>query len=178
VLFFFWTFRSGCKLILEKLFYKLTMNVAIIFVALFAIPSVHSAPSPANYFAWLRTFNLQGSTNVAANGAGDGAPASCLPNVEPSPIKLAATLKADPTTSYFISSQMTKDRCSNHCAVKFGVPIVYALFDGNKCFCLPQTSKAWNHFSSNENVGVCNSRCAGKNTAFCGGSSSTFVSFA
>jgi hypothetical protein len=157
------------------------MNVAVIFANLFTILSVHSTPLPANYFDWLRSFKLKANTILSANGANgnvdgyEAAPKSCLPNAERSSKKFVASLKADSTTYYITSSQMTKEICSRHCKDTFGIPIVYALFDGNKCFCLPQTSNAWNYFSSLEDIGLCDSKCSGRRNQFCGGSFSTFV---
>jgi hypothetical protein len=145
---------------------------ALIIAALFATTSVRSVPVPANYFDWLRYLNLRPGRNVvSAAGHLLGESSSCLPNIELSPKKLAATLKADPTTSYFTSSQMTKDKCSRHCTDTFGSPIVYAMFDGNKCFCLQETSNAWNYFSSLETVRECDSKCSGRKKEYCGGSS-------
>jgi hypothetical protein len=145
------------------------MNVAVIFAALLAATSVHSAPQRATSFDWARGFFKAAANPVVT--AGSPGKSFCVQH-QVDLTTMIDSLKVEPRSYYFVRSTMTRSLCQSSCQAK--QQGFYAVFEGRRCYCLTTT------FSELENLelGQCTTPCTGNFQETCGGPSSSFIHYA
>jgi hypothetical protein len=153
------------------------MNAAVIIATLFAIPSVHSAPSPNSWY-WLKTFNFKPTANVVAPGGGSGM-GFCVQHKQGTTTLVNAMLSY-PGSYYFASSTMTRSLCKSRCDSSLRQAGVssedlrfYAVFDARRCYCL---STNYDELAKLEQA-QCTSPCIGNGQETCGGPTSSYISY-
>jgi hypothetical protein len=152
------------------------MNAAFILATLFAIPSVHSAPS-RSVWDWARASNFKPALNPAVTAASpSGQNGICVQHTMDT-TTLVNSMLAKPSSYYFASSSMTRSWCQSHCNFKFRQENTrgwYAVFDGRRCYCLETTYRELEILE----LGQCTSPCTGNSQETCGGPTSSFISYA